>query len=550
MYPLNAPRHLSRSVAPNRTRTAVLVTLALLSAACSDDASSLTSPLGASASVVATPAAASMFAVLAQASITCTDGVISGDVGTFVTSPAGSVTQSRCPVSGSLRVGGEIAQQAFNYLLATYESLAPKPGDVCTMLTGTLAGITLAPGTYCFDAAAGLTGVLTLDGPSDAHWTFKIGSGGGGALTATSLSMVLAGGAQARNVTWHIADAVTLTTTTFLGRILAGADITTTGGTLDGHAWAKGSVTITGTAVTTFEGTAPALAVLTVSPNPTSVAANGMVTFSAAGTDVDGNTVAVSPVWEVVNGGGSIDSSTGVFTAGAVAGTFEGSIRASSDEISGTSTVTVTVTVVAPPDSGLTLGSAAPNGIMAGTAVSCVIGGVVNADVSVSPGNTITGFGPCEITGVQHLGDSIAAQGQLDLTIAYNTLAGLACGTTITADLGGTTQPAGVYCAGGAIGVTGTLTLDGGGDPDARFVFQAGSGLTTAGNVVLINGAQAKNVYWKVGSSATLGTASQWQGNVVALTSITMVDNATLVGRALARNGAVTLGTNNSITLP
>ena len=88
------------------------------------------------------------------------------------------------------------------------------------------------------------------------------------------------------------------------------------------------------------------------------------------------------------------------------------------------------------------------------------------------------------------------------------------------------------------------------GNPNALFVFQAGSGLTTAGSVVLIGGAQAKNVYWQVGSSATLGTASAWQGNILALTTITLVDNATLKGRALARNGAVSLGTNNSITLP
>jgi hypothetical protein len=153
---------------------------------------------------------------------------------------------------------------------------------------------------------------------------------------------------------------------------------------------------------------------------------------------------------------------------------------------------------------------------------------------------------------VQHLADAIAAQAQIDLTNAYNTLAGLPCppANAIVANLGGTTKPAGVYCTATGIGVTGVLTLDGGGDPNATFVFQAGTGLTTAGDVILINGAQAKNVYWQVGSSATIGTASQWQGNILALTSITLVDNANLLGRALARNGAVSLGTNNVITLP
>jgi hypothetical protein len=196
--------------------------------------------------------------------------------------------------------------------------------------------------------------------------------------------------------------------------------------------------------------------------------------------------------------------------------------------------------------------TAAPNGIMAGQSVTCITGGIINADVSISPGNTLNGFGPCVITGVQHLADAVAMQGQIDLTAAYNTLAGLPCppGNAIVADLGGTTKAAGVYCTASTIGVTGTLTLDGGGDPNATFVFQAGSGLTTAGNVVLINGAQAKNVYWQVGTSATLGTASQWKGNILALTSITLVDNANLIGRALARTGSVTLGTNNVISLP
>ena len=134
----------------------------------------------------------------------------------------------------------------------------------------------------------------------------------------------------------------------------------------------------------------------------------------------------------------------------------------------------------------------------------------------------------------------------------YNTLFGLPCppANAIVADLGGTTKPAGVYCTATSIGVTGTLTLDGGGDPNARFVFQAGSSIVTAGDVVLINGAQAQNVYWVSGSSVTLGTASQIKGNVVALTSITLVDTANLIGRALARNGSVSLGTNNTITLP
>ncbi|CAN5455314.1 hypothetical protein BH09GEM1_BH09GEM1_44770 [soil metagenome] len=292
------------------------------------------------------------------------------------------------------------------------------------------------------------------------------------------------------------------------------------------------------------------LASITVLPNPATVQTTAQQQFTALGRDSNGNPVPVTPVWAVVNGGGTIDPATGVFTAGAVTGTFTGTVQATSGLTSGTATVIVTATPAPAPF--IPLGAAAPNGIMAGTAVTCVSLGIINADVSISPGSTITGYPPCVITGVQHLADAQAAQAQIDLTTAYNQLAGLPCppANAIVANLGGTTKAAGVYCTASGIGVTGVLTLDGGGDPNATFVFQAGTGLTTAGDIVLINGAQAKNVYWQVGTSATIGTASKWQGNIVALTSITLVDNATLIGRALARNGAVTLGTNNVITLP
>ena len=300
--------------------------------------------------------------------------------------------------------------------------------------------------------------------------------------------------------------------------------------------------------------TAGPLATITVVPNPVTMPVNTTQQFVAVGKDASGNASLMTATWSVVSGGGVI-SPTGAFTAGGTVGTFTNTVMATSGTISGTATVTVTVTPPPPPPPATTLvnlGTAAPNGIMAGLSVTCITGGIINANVSISPGNTINGFGPCVITGVQHLADAVAAQGQIDLTAAYNTLAGLPCppANAIVANLGGTTKPAGVYCTASGIGVTGTLTLDGGGDPNANFVFQAGSSLTTAGNIVLINGAQAKNVYWQVGSSATLGVSSQWQGNILALSSITMVDNATLLGRALARNGSVTLGTNNVINLP
>lgn len=302
---------------------------------------------------------------------------------------------------------------------------------------------------------------------------------------------------------------------------------------------------LSGTAdVTVVAGT---VTTITVTPNPRTLNVAATQQFTAVGRDAGNNIVPITPVWTVTNGGGTINAS-GLFTAGNTVGTFVNTVRATSGTSFGTATVVVSS--LTPPF--LPLGAAGSHGILAGTEVTCITGGFIDADIGIAPGSTLTGFGPCTYSGVTNLGNAIAQTAQNDLTTAYNTLAGLPCppANAIVADIGGTTLAAGVYCTAIGIGSTGTLTLDGGGDPDAVFVFQAGSSLTTAGNVVLINQAQAKNVYWQVGSSATIGTGSQWQGNILALSSITLVDTATLLGRALARNGAVTLGSNNTITLP
>jgi hypothetical protein len=290
------------------------------------------------------------------------------------------------------------------------------------------------------------------------------------------------------------------------------------------------------------------LTTITVTPDPDTLDAGTTQQFTAVGRDAGNNIVAITPTWTVTNGGGTIGVG-GLFTAGGVAGSFSNTVRATNGAVFGSATVVVEA-VVTPPV--IPLGLVAPYGIMAGLSFTCINNGLIQSDIAISPGSTVTGFPPCVITGVQHLADAVALNAQNDLTSLYNTLQGLPCApaNAIVADLGGTTKPAGTYCTATGINVTGVLTLDGGGDPNAVFVFQAGSSLITAGDIVLINNAQAQNVYWVVGSSATLGTASQWKGNVVVLTSVTLVDNANLIGRALARNGSVSLGTGNTITLP
>ena len=251
MYTRNSPTHLVRSLTSPRSAAIGLLALAtLLSAACSDPTGPLNPSKHVSRSSADVSTAASNFLVLATTAVTCTDGTIAGDVGTLAAAPTGSVTQTGCPITGQRRVGDEAAIPAFNSFLSTYAARAPKAEDVCTTLTGTLAAVTLPPGSYCFDAAATVTGLLTLNGPSDGIWNFSIGTGGTGALTGTGFSVAMAGGGQACNVTWWVAQAVTMTDSHLVGTVLGGAGITLTRGTFGGNAWAKADATITGTAVT------------------------------------------------------------------------------------------------------------------------------------------------------------------------------------------------------------------------------------------------------------------------------------------------------------
>jgi Ice-binding-like/Bacterial Ig-like domain len=211
------------------------------------------------------------------------------------------------------------------------------------------------------------------------------------------------------------------------------------------------------------------------------------------------------------------------------------------------------------PPPVLGLGAACSFGILAGSTVTNVAGTAttVSGDVGVSPGTAITGFGaPASITGAFHSNDSVAMTAQGALTTAYNAAAGTAGGAVLTADIGGQTLPAGVYkttSAQPSLGITGNLTLDGGGNPNAAWIFQIVSTLTTAAtnsHIILINGANSHNVFWQVGSSATLGTTTIFQGTIMAQASITVTTGATLNGRALARTGAVTLDTNTVVVPP
>jgi hypothetical protein len=198
------------------------------------------------------------------------------------------------------------------------------------------------------------------------------------------------------------------------------------------------------------------------------------------------------------------------------------------------------------------LGAAAGFAVLGASTVTCTGASAVTGDVGVSPGTGITGFNPpCTISGTIHAGDNAAAQAHADLGIAYNGVAAAVCEHNLSGqDLGGQTLAPGIYCFDTTVGVTGALTLDGGGDSTAVWIFQVGTAITTAtsSSVVMAGGGTAGNVFWKVGSSATLGTGTAFQGTLLAYASITLTGGSSVVGRALALNGAVTLD-NNYVTL-
>ena len=201
--------------------------------------------------------------------------------------------------------------------------------------------------------------------------------------------------------------------------------------------------------------------------------------------------------------------------------------------------------------SAVPLGAADSFVVLAGSGVTNTGPTTLNGDLGTFPTTTITGAGSVTISGTNHAGDGVTQQAKTDLVTAFNNAAGQGPTSPISADLGGQTLTAGVYNSASSIGLTGALTLNAAGNPNAVFVFQAGSTLTTASgsSVVLANGAQACNVYWQIGSSATLGTGSSFKGTILAQASITVTTGTTVEGRVLARDGAVTLDTN-TITKP
>ena len=199
----------------------------------------------------------------------------------------------------------------------------------------------------------------------------------------------------------------------------------------------------------------------------------------------------------------------------------------------------------------LPMGSDSSFAVVAGSTITNTGASVISGNLGLDPGSAVSGLLSSQVVGTEDIDNGPALQAQADLTTAFNDAAALAPTAAITADLGGQTLTPGVYNSGSSVGLTGTVILNGEGNPNSIFVIQAGSTLTTATNsaVSLTDGAQACNVFWQVGSSATLNTGTIFMGTVMAQASVTLQTGTSVTGRVLAQTGAVTLD-DNDITRP
>lgn len=198
------------------------------------------------------------------------------------------------------------------------------------------------------------------------------------------------------------------------------------------------------------------------------------------------------------------------------------------------------------------LGAASTFAILAGSSVTSTGATTITGDLGLSPGTSVGGFPPGILNGTQHINDASANQAKLDLTAAYNDAAGRTCTdiVTLSGNIGGLTLTPGLYKSTSSLAISsGDLTFDAKGNANAVFIIQIASTLTTTSGrkVILSGGALASNIFWEVGSSATFGTTSVFKGTVLVMQSITLNTGATLDGKALTRNGGVTMAGNTIV---
>ena len=430
------------------------------------------------------------FAVFASSAVNFDGELTILKKGSVGISPGYAVTGDYVVDNGSVEISTPLTTECVKVLKIAV-AIASTATCPTSNILNDLAGLTLTPGVYCFSSGAiNFSGsTLTLDGGGDinAQWIFQSAST---LTTATATSVILQNGASAENVFWSVGSSATIGySSQFVGTVLAKASIT------------AGSTS-------SVEGRLLSLAAVTFSSGST-------VTLPSASTS----------------------SSRFLRSAGRSVGRSLGS--------------TPRFTIMT---ADIPLGACAQFSVQAGTAVT--FDGnkttITSGSVGVSPGSSIGGSFQLK-NGSVEISSTSSGSCAGDRITAYNAAAGASCPANQTvSELSGLTLGPGVYCANDMLTISATsLTLDARGDADAQWIFQAGSSLITSPytSVILINGAQAKNVYWKVGSSCTLGYSSSFVGTIIAYASITFNHDTSLVGRGLA-GAAVSFASSSVIELP
>ena len=505
--------------------------------------------------------AASSFAVLGASSVTNTGAtVLNGDAGVSPGTAMTGFLETPGPVtflSGAIHAGDALATQAQSDAHTAFNALVAQPGTFTYGAVQELNNLILTPGVHSFPSSAHLDGTLILDfqGNSDSLFIFNIGS----TLTTITGSQVIVvnnGGqtCNGSNVYWAVGSSATLgTRTQFIGNILAVASITlTTGVSMSGSALALNGAVIMDTDTISVSGAAPDVTpyTVTLSSNP-----------SAGGTTSGGGTF---------NSGSSVTVTTTPNAGYTFTNWSENGIEVSTNAsyqftISGNRTLVANFASAgaggqAPVALGLTDGFA----ILSNAGITNTGPTSITGDVGASPitGASMTGFETVALVGTIYTVDAagptgyvtnpaMLTQAMVDLTTAFNDAAGRTVNPIgVAGNLGGQTLPPGLYKSTSSLEISsGDLTLDAQGDANAVWIFQIASSfnMTSGRQVVLIGGAQASNIFWRVGSAATLGTTAVMKGTIMAYANITFATGASLEGRALARTANVTLDANTIV---
>jgi hypothetical protein len=482
------------------------------------------------------------YSVLAGTAVSSSGAtVVSGDLGvspssTVVGFPPGTV-------GGSFHAGDDNAAAAHSKLVTDYNTISNEPPN--DSFSGEIGATTFGAGVHYGSGAISLTGTVTLDaqGDPDAYFLFQLSAA---LATAAASHVTLINGAQISNVFWQVNGAVGMgASSSFVGTIMASGAITLgANAQLLGRALGFDTVTLSSSTIRFTSALPPTV---TINGGSSAITASTTPTITGTTTAGVGRTVTVRVEGQTLSATVQSDTSWSVTTTALAGGPHQ--VVASARDAAGnagsaTQTLTVELNPVPPA-----LGAVSTYSVFGGSGVSSSGSTALSGDLGSAAGGGIAGFPPGTFGGSMHTGDSAATAAQSAMVSAYNDAASRTPTDSFAGEIGGLTFNNGVHHAAAAISLTGTVTLDGRGDPDARFIFQVNAAMATAAasHVVLINGAQASNVFWQISGAFGTGASAVFVGTIMSAGAITLGAGATLSGRALSY-GLVTLSTNTVTT--